>query len=78
MSSTSFKDELSFEERKKESTNIRKKYPQSIPIIVEKAKNSKVQDIDKKKFLAAHDLSLGQFQFIIRKRINLDAKTNIL
>ena len=68
-----FKKQNSLDKRKEESTRIMEKYPNRLPIIVQKDKNSKnLPDIDKSKFLAPHDSSLGQFMYIIRKRINLN------
>ena len=71
--SSRFKSEHSLDGRKAESSRIKKKYPDRIPIIVEKAKNSKtnVPDIDKKKYLVPYDLTIGQFVYVIRKRIKL-------
>ena len=37
------------EKRKSEATRIREKYPDRIPVIVEKADKSDIVDIDKKK-----------------------------
>ncbi len=31
-------------------------------------------DIDKKKFLCPGDITLGQFQFVVRKRLKLEAE----
>ena len=39
----------------------------------EKDLKSDLKDMDKSKFLAPHDLILGQFLYVIRKRIDLDA-----
>ena len=50
---------------------IKEKYNERIPIIVTRDKRSKLQDIDKNKFLAPEDLTVGQFISIIRKRIQL-------
>ena len=71
-----FKKDLSLEERKKESDRIKIKYPDRIPIIVEKLseKNKDIPDIDKNKYLVPSDLTIGQFQFVIRKRIKLDSQ----
>lgn len=66
-----FVDQHSFEKRKDEAERIRKKYPNRIPVIVEKAKGSDIDDIDKKKFLVPGDLTVGQFVYVIRKRIKL-------
>lgn len=62
----------SFDERLKESTNIKKKYPSRFPIIVERYNKCKnINDIDKKKYLVPEDMTLGQFIFTIRKRLKL-------
>ena len=66
-----FKNKHLLENRIKESTNIRKKYPDRIPVIVEKKENSKIIDIDKTKFLVPYDLTLSQFVYVIRKRMKL-------
>jgi GABA(A) receptor-associated protein len=70
---SSFKTDHPLEKRKIESTRIRDKYPDRIPVIVEKAPSSDVPDIDKKKYLVPIDLTLGQFIYIIRKRITISA-----
>lgn len=67
----SFKEKHTIEKRKKESEKIRKKYPERIPIICEKNEKSKIQDIDKKKYLVPQDLTVGQFVYVIRKKIKL-------
>ena len=38
---------------------------------MEKAPNSQIKDIDKRKFLVPSDLTVAQFMYIIRKRIQL-------
>jgi GABA(A) receptor-associated protein len=53
-----------------EANRIMRKYPDRIPVIVTKSKYSNVPQIDKQKYLAPMDLTLGQFQFVIRKRLN--------
>jgi GABA(A) receptor-associated protein len=40
-------------------------------VIVEKAEKSDVPDIDKKKYLVPNDLTVGQFTYVIRKRIRV-------
>jgi len=69
----SFKEKQSFEQRLIESTNIKNKFPGRIPVIVERASNTHtdIPLIDKNKFLVPGDLTLGQFIFIIRKRLIL-------
>lgn len=80
---STFKDEHSLEKRRQESERIREKYPDRIPCIVEKAEKSDIQQIDKKKFLyESHasvpcDLTMGQFVYVIRKRIKLSPEKAI-
>jgi len=66
-----YKEENPFEKRKLEGEKIRKKYPDRVPVIVEKAKHSRLQDLDKKKYLVPCDLTVSQFYFLIRKRVHL-------
>ena len=40
-------------------------------MIVEKALKARIGDLDKKKYLVPSDLTVGQFYFLIRKRISL-------
>ena len=41
---------------------------------MEKAPKSRISDLDKKKYLVPNDLTVGQFYFLIRKRIQLRAE----
>ena len=66
-----FKDQHTFEKRLEESSRIRQKFGDKIPIIVEKANGTDLPDIDRKKFLCPSDLSFGQFSYVVRKRLNL-------
>uniref|UniRef100_A0A2K1XWA1 Autophagy-related protein n=1 Tax=Populus trichocarpa TaxID=3694 RepID=A0A2K1XWA1_POPTR len=49
MAKSSFKMEHPLERRQAEAARIREKYPDRIPVIVERAEKSDVPDIDKKK-----------------------------
>jgi len=69
-----YKEEHSFEKRRAEGEKIRKKYPDRVPVIVEKAPKSRIGSLDKKKYLVPSELSVGQFYFLIRKRIQLRAE----
>lgn len=71
MSVSDYKSKYSYEHRKKEAIHIKSKYPDRIPIIVEKQKGSNIPFLDKSKFLVPLDLTVGQFIFIIRKRLEL-------
>jgi GABA(A) receptor-associated protein len=75
---SSFKKNNAFEKRIVESKRIKIKYPDKIPVIIEKNKTEKdIPDIDKNKYLVPLDLTLGQFIFIIRKRIKLNSSKGL-
>ena len=58
--------------RKRESERICIKYPERYPIIVEKSKFCKKKiTLTKKKYLAPKDLTIGEFIYVIRKRVVL-------
>uniref|UniRef100_A0A673TE08 GABA type A receptor associated protein like 1 n=1 Tax=Suricata suricatta TaxID=37032 RepID=A0A673TE08_SURSU len=69
-----YKEEHPFEKRRSEGEKIRKKYPNRVLVIVEKAPKARIGDLDKKKFLVPSDLTVGQFYFLIQKRIHLRAE----
>merc|ERR1711964_118957 len=66
-----FKEEHPAEKRKAECDRIREKYAQRIPVICERSAGSDIPPLDKKKYLLPMDLTVGQFVYIIRKRIKL-------
>jgi GABA(A) receptor-associated protein len=67
-----FKEESTFEQRKAEASAIRIKYPERVPVIIERFPGSQVNDMDKKKFLIPSDISISQLVWIIRKRVHLE------
>ncbi|XP_042752227.1 autophagy-related protein 8C-like isoform X1 [Lactuca sativa] len=77
MAKSSFKLEHPLERRQAEAARIREKYPDRIPVIVEKAERTDIPDIDKKKYLVPADLTVGQFVYVVRKRIKLSAEKAI-
>ncbi|CAN6460562.1 unnamed protein product [Victoria cruziana] len=77
MANSSFKAEHPLERRQTESARIREKYPERIPVIVEKADRTDIPDIDKKKYLVPADLTVGQLVYVIRKRIKLSPEKAI-
>jgi len=68
-----FKKKNNFQKRLEESKNIIQKYPDRIPIIVEKSDHCIFNNIDKSKYLVPKDMTIGQFIYIIRKRIHLES-----
>ncbi|MCO5570154.1 hypothetical protein L7F22_023871 [Adiantum nelumboides] len=67
-----FKKEFSLEERTAKASRMREKYPDRVPVIVEKAARTDMPDMEKKKFLVPEDLTVGQFVYIIGKRLHLN------
>lgn len=68
-----FKSKYTFEARKTESSKIRTKHPDRIPVICEKSAKSSTQipDIDKIKFLIPNNMVFGQFVYVVRKRLQI-------
>ena len=77
MAKISFKLQHPLERRQGEASRIREKYPDRIPVIVEKADRSDIPEIDKKKYLVPADLTVGQFVYVVRKRMMLGAEKAI-
>lgn len=69
-----FKEKYNEEVRTAESLRIITKYHDRIPIIVERCSNCDLPHIEKQKFLVSKDLTLGQFIYIVRKRIDLSSE----
>ena len=63
--------------RKEECEKVKEKYPDRIPIIIEKDPNSQVKEIDRTKFLVPNDLTAQHLIFIIRKRLELSKEETI-
>ena len=66
-----FKAENAFVKRRSESARMRSKFPDRVPVILDAHPNSHVPPIDKSKFLVPSDLTVGQFAYVIRRRISL-------
>jgi len=72
MSNNSFKTKFDFETRKTESDKIKTKYPNRYPVIINKTKKCGLPEIEKTKFLIPGDLTIGQFIYVVRKRVKLN------
>ena len=57
--------------RKQNCDKIKQQFPDKIPIICEKDPKSEINNIDKTKYLVPNDLTVAQFSFMIRKRLQL-------
>lgn len=77
MTTPSFKEKHSLEERMLESTRIRDKYPDRVPVIVEVAKRTNLSPPDKYKYLVPLDLSVSQFTHVLRKRMDVTSEKAI-
>ncbi|XP_045921970.1 microtubule-associated proteins 1A/1B light chain 3C [Micropterus dolomieu] len=67
-----FKLRKSFATRKQEVAGIRSKFPNKIPVIIERYGREKyLPPLDKTKFLVPHELTMTQFVTIIRNRMAL-------
>ena len=76
--SEQFKSKYSKEQRSTESGRILQKYPDKIPIICEKYyRDTSDLKIDKSKYLTNSDMTMGQFLYVIRKRININSKQSL-
>ncbi len=71
-----YKIEKTFEQRKNESSRIRAKYLDRVPVILEKFSNKDI-DIDKKKYLVPDDFTIGQLAYVIRKRIRISPEKSM-
>jgi GABA(A) receptor-associated protein len=56
-----------------EFETIQKKYPNTICIFVQLAKRSNLPPLDKHKYIVPKTTTVGQFLFILRKRMKLSA-----
>lgn len=65
------------EKRQAEASRIKQRFKDRVPVICEKVENSDIPAIDKHKYLVPSDLSVGQFVYVIRKRIKLPSEKAI-
>ena len=72
-----FKTTYSIDQRYSECSRIRKLYPDRLPIIVETSLNYDIPTLDKMKYLVPSDLTVGQFMYVIRKRLKLTSEKAI-
>ena len=75
MNTFKYKTEHNLEQRKEEADRILKEYNNRIPIICESAPNSRLPNIKKVKYLVPSDMTISQFQFIIRRNLDLEEES---
>ena len=67
-----FKRDYVFKKRIKESSRLLEKYPERVPVVIERDENSKhLTIIDKNKYLVPKDLTMCQLLWVIRKRMHI-------
>lgn len=74
MFASKYKNKYSFKERLNESKRVLLRYPDRIPIICEKLyeQQTRLPEIDKNKYLAPYDITLGQFIYVIKQRLKIN------
>lgn len=65
-----YKKKKSFSERQEECHRILRKHPNTVPVIVQLDSKS-LPPLDRVKYLVPKDLTVGQFMFVIRRRIKI-------
>jgi len=71
-----FRDRLSLDQRRAEFDRIRTHLSERVPIVVE-TRGTDTPRVDREKFLVPLDLTVAQFSFVIRKRMQLGASRAI-
>jgi GABA(A) receptor-associated protein len=71
-----FKTQFTLEERRTDTLRVLQKYPERIPVICERSSYSSndCPIIDKCKYLVPRELTVGQFIYTIRKRMNMPSE----
>ena len=72
-----FQIKHSYQTRLEQSGNVLRKYPERVPVIIEKAKGSKIAAYDKIRYLVPGELTITQLLFVLRKRIMLASEQSI-
>ncbi|KAJ6318093.1 hypothetical protein OIU76_013606 [Salix suchowensis] len=67
----SFKQEFTFDDRLGESKNITVKYPDRVPVIIERYSRTDLPEMEKRKYLVPRDMTIGQFIHILSSRLEL-------
>jgi GABA(A) receptor-associated protein len=69
----SFRETHPFEKRKEECTRVLQKFPDRIPVIIEKDTRCRsLFQLSKTKYLIPKELNINQLLFVLRKRIKLN------
>lgn len=73
-----FRKQFDYESRCNESARIREKYTSRVPIIVHRSPYEKdIPAINRRKFLVPDDLTMAQFMYVLRRRIELSSEKSM-
>ncbi|XP_072519166.1 microtubule-associated protein 1 light chain 3 gamma [Salminus brasiliensis] len=73
-----FKERKCLATRKDEVCTIRSKFPNKLPVIVERyIREKQLPLLDKSKFLVPQELTMGQFLCLLRSKIVLEASQSL-
>ncbi|OWM67379.1 hypothetical protein CDL15_Pgr000831 [Punica granatum] len=67
----SFKEEFPLDKRVEESKSVIVKYPDRVPVIIERYSRTDLPEMEKKKFLVPRDMSVGQFIHLLSSRLHI-------
>lgn len=70
-------DERTFDERQNEASRMLSKHPDRVPLVVERAPNCKLPQIDRRKWLVPREITCGQWITILRRRISLTSRQGL-
>ncbi len=76
--SQSYKEIITFDERKKRSNSLLTKYSDKIPVILEKSSHDKyLPKLEKNKLLVANDMTTSNIIQLLKKNLTIDSSTAI-
>ncbi len=68
----SYKKKFSLTERKKESQRIRNKFPNRVPVLIEKKLHQQgIKNQHVKKYLVPSDFTMAQFSYVFRNKMKI-------
>ena len=72
-----YKEEYSLEARKQDYQKLLTMWPDKVPIVAEKTKNSSLPDLDKTKMLCPENFRFSQFLACLRGKLCLNARQGL-
>lgn len=72
-----YKNNLSYHDRVRNSTNLFRRYPSRIPCILEQNSKDTMPDFGQAKFLIPGDKTFSEFVITVRSEIKLDSKQGL-